>query len=106
MVGQHHGSQEEKWKVVSLCRLHRPKQSLPKGPVPHASDRPTGGRDSGPSSDEFPGCLLGLSSNTAGPEGSGEDSLCDAYWELSLQSNAVWPEERRFYLLKDDDENV
>ena len=106
MVGQHHGSQEEKWKVVSLCRLHGPKQSMPKEPVPHASDRPVGGRNSRPSSDEFPGYLSRLSLNTAGPGGSGEDSFCDAYWELSLQSNAVWLEKRRFHLSKDDDENV
>ena len=106
MVGQHRSSQEEKWKMARLCRLHGPKQSLPKGPIPHAPDRLAGGRDSRPSSDEFPGCLSGLSSNTTSPEGSGEDNLCDAYWELSLQSNAVWPEERRFHLLKDDDENV
>ena len=106
MVGQHRGSQEEKWKVTSLCRLYGPKQSMPKGLVPHDSNRPAGGRNSGPSSDEFPRCLLGLSSNTAGPGGSGENSLCDAHWELSLQSNAVWPEERRFHLSKDDNENV
>ena len=61
MVGQHRGSQEEKWKVASLCRLHKPKQSMPKGPVPHASDRLVGGRNSGPFSDEFPGCPSGLS---------------------------------------------
>ena len=53
MVGQYRGSQEEKWKVASLCRLHGSKKSMPKGPVPHASDRPAGGRNSGPSLDEF-----------------------------------------------------
>ena len=79
MVGQHRGSQEEKWKVAGLCRLHGLKQSMPKIPVPHASDRPAGGRNSGPSLDEFLGCLSGLSSNTAGLGGLREDSLCDAY---------------------------
>ena len=68
--------------------------------------RPVGGRNSGPSLDEFPGCLSGLSSNTTGPGGLGEDSLYDAYWELPLQGNAIWPEERRVHLSKDDDENV
>ena len=53
MVGQHGGSQEEKWKVANLYRLHGSKKSMPKGPVPHASDRPAGGRNSGPSLDEF-----------------------------------------------------
>ena len=105
MVGQHRGSQEEKWKVESLCRLHRPKQSMPKGPVPHASDRQAGGRNTGPSLDKLLGCFLGLLLNTVGLGRSREDSLCDAYWELSLQSNAVWPEERKFLLLKNDDEN-
>ena len=106
MAGQHRGSQEEKWKVVSLCRLYGPKQSMPKGPIPHASDRPVGGRNSRPSLDKFPRRLSRLSSNAASPEGSGEDNLCDTYWELSLQSNVVWPKESRFYLSKDDDENV
>ena len=78
MVGQHHGGQEEKRKMVGLCRLHGPKQSIPKGPVPYASDRPAGGRNSESSSDEFPGCLPGLSSNTAGHRGLREDILCDA----------------------------
>ena len=106
MVGQYRGSQEEKQKMASLRGFHGPKQSMPKRPVPHASDRLAGGCNSGPSSDEFPGRLLGLSSNTAGLGGLGEDSLFDAYWELSLQSNAVWPKERWFHLSKDDDENV
>ena len=35
---------------------------------------------------------LGLSSNTVSLGGSGEDNLCDAYWELPLQGNVVWPE--------------
>ena len=33
-------------------------------------------------------------------------SFLDAYWELPLQGNAVWPEERRVHLSKDDDKNV
>ena len=92
--------------MVGLCRLHGPKQSMPKGLVPHASDRPTSGRNSGLSSDEFLGCLSGLSSNTASLGGLGEDSLCDTYWELPLQDNVVRPEELRVHLSKDDDENV
>ena len=89
MVGQHHGSQEEKWKMAGLCRLHGPKQSMPKGLVPHASDRPAGGHNSGPSSNEFPGCLSELSSNTTSPGGLREDNFCDAYWELPLQGNTI-----------------
>ena len=106
MVGQHRDSQEEKWKMVGQSKLHGPKQSMPKRPIPHASDRPASGGNNGPSSDEFPRCLLGLSSNTTSPRGSGEDSLCDAYWELPLQGNAVWLEKRRVHLSKDDDEDV
>ena len=34
MVGQYRGSQEEKWKVTSLCRFHEPKQSMPKDLFP------------------------------------------------------------------------
>ena len=48
---------------------------MPKGPVPHALDRPAGGNNSGPSSDEFPGCLSGLSSNTASPGRSREEAF-------------------------------
>ena len=75
---------------------------MPKRPVPHASDKPAGGCNSGPSSDEFLRCLSGLSLNTTSLGGSGEDS----YWELPLQGNAVRSEERRVHLSKDDDENV
>ena len=45
MVSQHCGSQEEKWKMAS--RVHGPKQSMPKRPVPHALDKPAGGCNSG-----------------------------------------------------------
>ena len=103
MVGQHRGGQEEKRKVTSLRGFYGPKQSMLKGPVPHALNRLAGGRHSRPSSDEFLGRLSGLPLNIAGLEGSGEDNLCDTYWELSLQSNAVWPKECRFHLSKDDD---
>ena len=106
MVGQHRGSQEEKWKMAGLRRLHGPKQSMPKRPVPHTLDRPAGGCNSRPPLDEFLGCLSRLSSSIASPRGLEEDNLCDAYWELPLQGNAIWPEERRVHLSKDDDENV
>ena len=75
--------------MESLRGFQGPKQSMSKGPVSHASDRLTGGRNGGPSLDEFLGRLSGLPLNIAGLEGSGEDNLCDTYWELSLQSNAV-----------------
>ena len=52
---------KEKWKMAGLCRLHGPKQSLPKRPVPHASDRPAGGCNNGPSSAELLRCLSRLS---------------------------------------------
>ena len=64
MVGQYHNGQEEKCKMAGLCRLHGPKQSMPKRPVPHATDRPVGGCDSRPSLDELLRCLPRLSLNT------------------------------------------
>ena len=79
---------------------------MPKRPVPHASDRPTGGYNGRPSSDELLRCLSRLSSNTTSPRGSGEDSLRDTYWELPLQGNVVRFEERKVHLSKDDDKNV
>ena len=89
-----------KWRVfVDFTDLNK---ACPKDPFPMPRI-PAGGCNSGPSSDEFPRCLSGLPSNIVGPRRSGEDSLCDAYWELSLQSNDVWPKERRFHLSKDDD---
>ena len=106
MVTQHGSGEKEKWKVASLRRFHGLKQSVPKEPIPHASDRLAGACHSRTPLDELPGRLSGLLSNTAGLGGSGEDSLCDAYWELPLQGNAVWPEERRVHFSKDDDENV
>ena len=91
--------------MTDLCRLHGPKQSMTKRPVPHASDKLAGGCYSGPSSDEFLRCLSGLSLNTTSPGGL-EDSLHDTYWELPLQGNAVRSEEHRVHLSKDDDKNV
>ena len=79
MVGQHRGGQEEKRKMASLCGFYGPKQSMPKGPVPYASDKPAGGRHCRPSSDELPGRFLGLPSDSAGPEGPRESNLCHAY---------------------------
>ena len=79
---------------------------MPKRPVPHASDRPAGRCNNKPSLDEFLGRLSRLSSNTTSPRGSGEDSLRDTYWELSLEGNVIRFEERRVHLSKDDDENV
>ena len=106
MVGQYRGGQEEKWKMMGLCGLHGPKQSMPKRPVPYASNRPADGCNSRPSSDELLRCLSRLSSNTTSLRGSGEDSLHDTDWELPLQGNAIWSEERRVHLSKDDDKNV
>ena len=79
---------------------------MPKRPIPHASNRPAGGYNNGPSSDELFKCLPRLSSDTISPGGLGEDTLRDTYWELPLQGNAVWYEERKIYLPKDDNENV
>ena len=76
---------------------------MPKRPVPHASDKPVGGCNSGPSSDEFLRCHLGLSSNTTSLGGLGEDIHRDTYWELPLQGNVVWFEELRVHLSKNDD---
>ena len=76
---------------------------MPEGLVPYASDRPASGRHHRPSSDELPGRLPRQPLDTAGLGGPRENSLRHAHWELPLQSNAIWPKERRFHLLKDDD---
>ena len=91
------------WVYVDFTDLNK---TCPKDPFPMPWIEQLVDATVGPSSNEFPGCLSGLSSNTVGLRGSGEDSLCDTYCELSLQSNAIWPEEHKFHLSKDDDENV
>ena len=71
-------------KVASVRRLHRLEQSLSKRSFPPSSNRPVGGRNSRPSSDEFPGRLSRIPSNTAGLRRSGENSFCHSHWELPL----------------------
>lgn len=79
---------------------------MPKRPVPHASDRPAGGCNRRPSSDELFRCFSKLSSNTTSLGGLGEGSLRDTNWELTLQGNAARFEEHMVHLSKDDDKNV
>ena len=64
MASQYSSGEEEEWKVVSMCRLHRLEQGLSKGPFPHASDRSAGGCNYRPSSDELFGCLPRIPPNT------------------------------------------
>ena len=106
MASQHRGSKKEKWEVASVCRFHKPEQSLFKGSFPRASDRLIGRCNRGPSSDKLPRCLLRIPSDTASLRRSGKDSFCHSHWKLPLQSDVLWVEKRRIYLSKDDDENV
>jgi len=56
--------------------------------------------------DELFGHFLRLLPDTLGFGLSREDGFCYSYWELPLQGDALWFEERRGYLLKDDDPDV
>ena len=68
MVGQHGGSEEEEWKMVSMFGLHRFKRNLPQGSLSDTSDRPIGGCNSWSFLDVLFGCLLGVPSDTIGSE--------------------------------------
>ena len=57
MVGQYRSSKEEEWEMVSVRRLHRSEQGLPKRYFPHALDKPTNGCHCKPSSDELFRCF-------------------------------------------------
>ena len=50
--------------------------------------------------------LSGLSSDSASFGRSGKDCFSYTHLELSLQSNALWIEKCRVYLLEDDDQDV
>ena len=84
MVGQHGAGEEEEWEVVSVCRFHRFKQSLPQEPLPNTPNRPVNGRDGWSSSDKFFGCLSEVPSDTISFGKPGEDCFCNSSWELSL----------------------
>ena len=84
MVSQHCGSKKEERKVVSVHRLHRLEQSLSERSFPSSSDRPVGGRNGRPSSDEFPGRPPRIPLNTIGFRRSGENIFCHSHWELPL----------------------
>ena len=84
MAGKYGGGKKENGEVESLCRLHRLEQGLPERPVPVTSNKPTGRYDCRPPSNELPGCLLGLSSNTSGIRGSGENGVHDTRRKLPL----------------------
>ena len=84
MAGKYGGSKKENEKVVSLRGLHRLEQGMPERPVPVTSNRPTGRCDCRPPSNELPGCLPRLSSDTTGIRGSGENGVHDTRRKLPL----------------------
>ena len=106
MVGKYSGGKTEDREVVSLRRLYRLEQSVPERRVPVASDRPVGRCNCRPPSNELPGCLPGLSSNTTGLKRSGENSVHDTRRKLPLYGDVFQFKECRIYLPKDDDQNV
>ena len=91
-----------KWRVcVDFTDLNK---ACPKDPFPMPKiDQLV---DTRPSSDEFLGHFPGLSSNTFGLGQSIKNCFCYSSWELPLQSDAIRLEECRFYLSKNDDEDV
>ena len=68
MAGQYSGCEEEEWEMMGLCGLHRSEYSLPQGPFSHASNRPIDGCHCRPSSDELPGHLSRIPSDTFSSE--------------------------------------
>jgi len=57
MVGQHYSGEEEKWKVVGMCGLHRFEQSMFERHFLYALDRLASGCHYRSFSDELFGCL-------------------------------------------------
>ena len=93
-----------KWHVcVDFTDLNK---ACPKDPFPMPKIDQLGRRYCRSSSDKFLGCFPRLSSDTFSLGRSRKNRFCYSYWELSLQSNAIWLEERRIHLSEDDDEDV
>ena len=84
MAGKYGGGKKENREVVSLRGLHRLEQSMPERPISVTSNRPTGRCDCKPPSNELPGCLSGLSSDTSSIRGSGENGVHDTRRKLPL----------------------
>ena len=65
MASKYYSGEEEEWEMASVRRFHRLQQSLPQRSIPYAQNRLASRCHGWPSSDEFFGCLPGLSSNTS-----------------------------------------
>ena len=89
-----------KWRVyVDFTNLNK----APQGSFLDPSDKLIGGCYDWSSSNELFGCLPGVSSDTINFALLGEDCFHDAYWELSLPSNAIWIKECLVCFPEDDD---
>ena len=84
MAGEHSGGEEEDGEVEGLRRLHGPEQGVPQGPIPPTQNRSIGGCNRGAPSNELPGRLPGLSSDTPCARGPRENGFHDAHRKLSL----------------------
>ena len=92
---------KKNWKMADMCGLHRSKQGLPKRSSPYASNRSTSGHHCRSSSDELFKLFSRIPPNTFSFRRSRENSFYYSYWELPLQSDALWVKECRGYLPKD-----
>ena len=84
MAGKYNGGKKENGEVASLRGLHRLEQGMLERPVPVTLNRPTGRCDCRPPLNKLPGCLPGLSSDTSGIRGSGENGVHDTRRKLPL----------------------
>ena len=84
MASKYGGGKKEKGEVASLRGLYRLEQGMLERPVPVTSNRPIGRCDCRPPSNELPGLLLGLSLDTTGIRGSGENGVHDTRRKLPL----------------------
>ena len=86
--------------------LHRLKQDLPKGQLPHAEDRSDDGFHSKAQAPNFYGCIIEVQPNKTGIGRPGENCLHHKSWALLLQGDALRVEKCKSNLPKVSKQDV
>jgi hypothetical protein len=90
--------QEEHKRVEDVCRLHRPQQALPQGPLRVAADRSSHRLHCELRPTLLPRLLLRVPPDLYQGRRPGEDHVHHPVWRLLLHDNVIRVEERWRYV--------
>ena len=89
-----------------MCRLHKPKSGMPKGPFPSTQDRSIGRCNSWTRPNKFSGRIPRVSSDCLISRGSQKDRLHHSTGNILLQGNAIRSKERWHHISTNGHQNV